>query len=78
MVAAASAQTVAYPLDILRRKLQINGTTERRDILAGTLKLFRDGGVRSMYAGFFPSLLKIIPAAVTSKIVREKMLHMLG
>jgi len=72
VVAAVSAQSVTYPLDILRRKQQIDG--ERRDIFAGAWKLIQAGGVRSMYAGFFPSLLKVVPAAIVSKTVREQIL----
>jgi len=77
MVAAVFAQSVAHPLDLLRRRLQIDGISESRDIFARTWKLVQAGGIRSMYAGFFPSLLKVIPSAIISKTVRDKVLAFL-
>jgi len=74
MIAGVTAQTVVYPLDLFRRRLQVNGTSDARHIFAGVWKLVRTGNVRSLYAGYLPSLVKVIPAAITSNNVRDKML----
>ena len=58
--AGLSAQTVCFPLDTVRRRMQLKGTH-----YSGTVDAFktitRVEGVRGLYKGMLPNAIKIIP-----------------
>lgn len=63
-VAGTTGQTVAYPLDLLRRRFQMvqpNG----QPMYTGTLNAFstiiREEGFIGLYKGFLPNFVKVVP-----------------
>ena len=71
-----------YPINLLRTRLQASGSpghpqkyTGFRDVLQMTL---RNEGVRGLYKGLLPSLLKVGPAVGVSWIVYEDCKRRLG
>ena len=67
--AGALAQTVVYPLDLLRRRMQVasmtNSTEGSTHVIADSTwmamkRIVRDGGgPRSLFAGIVPTYLKV-------------------
>jgi solute carrier family 25 (mitochondrial phosphate transporter), member 23/24/25/41 len=74
-VAGAVAQTVTYPLDVIRRRMQVAfiDTSHRANIgwLELARHLYATEGVIAFYRGIFPNLLKVVPAISTSFVVYE-------
>ncbi|GBG25586.1 Calcium-binding mitochondrial carrier protein SCaMC-1 [Hondaea fermentalgiana] len=69
--------TVAYPLQLIRTKLQAQGMNASMPVTySGPLDCFhktiRDNGVRGLYRGLLPNLLKTLPAVATSYLVYEE------
>ena len=52
------SQSICYPLDTIRRRMQIKENTK---IINTFNKIIANEGVYSLYKGFFPNLLKVIP-----------------
>lgn len=65
--AGALAQTVVYPLDLLRRRMQVaslNNAEGSKSIVADSTwlalqRIVKDGGPRSLFAGIVPTYLKV-------------------
>ncbi|KAK0549239.1 hypothetical protein OC845_003220 [Tilletia horrida] len=82
-VAGSISQTLTYPLDVLRRRMQIVGMKEGG--LGGTEKnsyaimrnLFIQEGVRGLYRGLLSNLLKVAPSIATSFTVYETVQQLL-
>ena len=68
--AGVSAQTVVYPLDVLRRRMQITSSTEASsNVVQDTTwlamrNIVRKEGVKSLFNGILPTYLKVLPAVV--------------
>eukprot|EP01059_Diplonema_ambulator_P006922 TRINITY_DN16492_c0_g1_i1.p1 TRINITY_DN16492_c0_g1~~TRINITY_DN16492_c0_g1_i1.p1 ORF type:complete len:314 (+),score=63.13 TRINITY_DN16492_c0_g1_i1:74-1015(+) len=80
MISSCIAQTITYPLGVVRIRLQAQGMTLDRPILfSGPIDCFRQtyrsSGVRGLYSGYIPSLLKVAPSAAISYTVYERMKH---
>ena len=71
--AAMVAQTVMYPLDIVRRQMQIShGPAEgRRSTISMIRQLYASGGVPCLYSGLSVAYMKVMPAASISLLVRD-------
>lgn len=58
--------TIVYPINVLRTRLQAQGTAQHPQTYTGmwdvTLKTYNAEGVRGMFRGLTPNLLKVIPA----------------
>jgi len=59
-VAAFSSQTICYPLDTVRRRMQIRGTPYKNGLQA-FFKIVKQEGFLKLYAGMTANALKIIP-----------------
>lgn len=80
-VAGAAAQTVAYPLDTVRRILQVQETVHAvqtapaQERYAGMVdcfvRLVRRDGVGALYSGLTANYLKVVPAVGISFVVFE-------
>ncbi|CAA7408777.1 unnamed protein product [Spirodela intermedia] len=71
-VAGACAETVTYPLEVLRRQLQL----QRRagmGMAAAFVRLIERDGVPSLFAGLLPSALQVLPSAALSYLFYELM-----
>ncbi|KAF8329327.1 mitochondrial carrier domain-containing protein [Amanita rubescens] len=74
-LAGSISQTVTYPFDVLRRKMQVTGMKDGSikyggalDALSSTL---RTEGVAGLYRGLWPNLLKVAPSIATSFFTYE-------
>jgi len=78
----AVAQTVTYPIDLLRRRFQLQGIGGQPAIYNGTVHAIRTivqkEGVLALYRGMLPCYLKVIPAISISFCVYELMRKLLG
>ena len=74
-LAGAAAQTVTYPLDVLRRRLQSSGALGLcyTGMTDAAIKIYREEGIRSLYRGMLPNYLKMVPAISVSFVVYETM-----
>mmetsp|Transcript_12196 Transcript_12196/g.19829 ORF Transcript_12196/g.19829 Transcript_12196/m.19829 type:complete len:395 (-) Transcript_12196:708-1892(-) len=59
-VAGLCAQTVCYPLDTVRRRMQVSGNTYSSTLNAFST-IFRDEGPRGFYKGMTANALKVVP-----------------
>ncbi|KAK0213068.1 mitochondrial carrier domain-containing protein [Desarmillaria ectypa] len=76
-LAGSISQTLTYPFDVLRRKMQVTGMRSSGlgiaysgafDALTG---IIRTEGVRGLYRGLWPNLLKVAPSIATSFFMYE-------
>ncbi|KAK9804762.1 hypothetical protein WJX72_003881 [[Myrmecia] bisecta] len=76
MLSSTGAQLVSYPLGLVRTRLQAQGIGGEPLKYSGMLDVFRKTirheGVRGLYKGLMPNLMKIAPAAGISWVVFEK------
>ncbi|KAG0207495.1 hypothetical protein BGX28_001272 [Mortierella sp. GBA30] len=75
-LAGSFAQTVTYPLDVLRRRMQVTGmdavSYKYSSTWDGVKKIIRQEGVRGLYKGMVPNYLKVAPAISISFVVYEQ------
>ena len=78
----AISATVVYPINVLRTRLQAQGTVLHPPTYDGvvdvTRKTLRAEGVRGLFRGVTPNLLKVAPAVSISYIVYENSKALLG
>lgn len=73
------SKMAVYPFDLVRKRLQMEGSyraesnnTMRHSWLSCLMSIVKQEGIRSLYKGLAPSLLKVAPAnAVTFMIFEE-------
>jgi len=80
--AGALGASIVYPLNLLRTRLQSQGTvlhpptyTGITDVLRQTMK---NEGMRGLYKGLTPNLLKVVPAMSITYVVYENSKKVLG
>eukprot|EP01128_Nolandella_sp_AFSM9_P003811 TRINITY_DN1682_c0_g1_i2.p1 TRINITY_DN1682_c0_g1~~TRINITY_DN1682_c0_g1_i2.p1 ORF type:complete len:482 (+),score=77.18 TRINITY_DN1682_c0_g1_i2:195-1448(+) len=75
-ISSTVGQVVAYPLVVVRTRLQAQGMRDRPVMYSGMFDCFRqlvkEGGFRSLYRGILPNFLKAVPAISISYAVYEK------
>jgi solute carrier family 25 phosphate transporter 23/24/25/41 len=80
-VSGAVAQTITYPFDVLRRRFQINTMSGMGYQYAGIWdaihSIVRTEGIRGMYKGIVPNLLKVAPSMASSWLSFEMTRDML-
>jgi solute carrier family 25 protein 16 len=81
-VAGVIAQTISYPLEIVRRRMQISGLfPEKNQLFNSTLRtaiyIWRTEGFRGFYIGLTIGYIKVVPMVATSFTVYEFMKHWL-
>lgn len=71
----AISATVVYPINLLRTRLQAQGTVLHRETYTGimdvTRRTIKNEGVRGLFRGVTPNLLKVAPAVSISYVVYE-------
>lgn len=87
VLASVLAKTGVFPLDLVRKRLQVQGPTRTRYIhrnipeykgVLGSLKLIlRNQGVRGLYKGLTVSLVKAAPASAITMWSYERALLVL-
>lgn len=71
----ALGATIVYPLNLLRTRLQSQGTAIHPSIYEGmwdvTVKTVRGEGWRGLFKGITPNLLKVVPAVSITYVVYD-------
>ena len=74
-MAGAIAQTITYPLDVLRRRMQVasmpSSPFRYKGMLDAAYCILINEGPRGFYRGVLPNLLKVVPSISTSFVVYE-------
>uniref|UniRef100_A0A7S2Z943 Mitochondrial carrier protein n=1 Tax=Chloropicon laureae TaxID=464258 RepID=A0A7S2Z943_9CHLO len=75
--AGAAAQTTVFPIEMVQRRLQLQGMAGQevlyKNMLDALIKITRKEGIPALYAGLLPNYLKLIPAAAISFLVYEQL-----
>ncbi|KAI1973115.1 hypothetical protein LOZ53_004160 [Ophidiomyces ophidiicola] len=78
----ALSASMVYPLNVLRTRLQAQGTILHKPTYTGVVdvarKTFESEGLRGLYRGLTPNLLKVVPSVSISYIVYENSKRILG
>ncbi|KAH6851034.1 mitochondrial carrier domain-containing protein [Chaetomium sp. MPI-CAGE-AT-0009] len=78
----ALGATIVYPLNVLRTRLQTQGTAMHPPTYTGiadvATKTLRNEGVRGLYKGLTPNLLKVAPALSITWVCYENMKNLLA
>ncbi|WEW57410.1 hypothetical protein PRK78_002877 [Emydomyces testavorans] len=78
----ALSASMVYPLNVLRTRLQAQGTVLHEPTYTGvmdvTRKTLQSEGVRGLYRGLTPNLLKVVPSVSISYVVYENSKRALG
>ena len=78
----AFGASVVYPLNVVRTRLQTQGTSMHRATYTGiwdvTTKTIQREGYRGLYKGLTPNLLKVAPALSITWVVYENSKRLLG
>jgi solute carrier family 25 (mitochondrial carrier protein), member 16 len=80
-MAGLISQTSAYPLEVVRRRMQVGGAMgdgHRLNLAETARKIFLEKGFRGFWVGITIGYLKIIPMSATSFFVYERMKWYLG
>ncbi|KAL5507145.1 hypothetical protein ACEPAH_6601 [Sanghuangporus vaninii] len=69
-LAGSISQTLTYPMDVLRRKMQVTGMKSLGVHHTGAVDalryVIRNEGLKGLYKGIWPNLLKVAPSIATS------------
>ena len=75
-VAGLVSQTVSYPLEVIRRRMQVGGAVgdgHRLSMRETAVKVFRERGWRGFFVGLTIGYVKVIPMSATSFYVYERL-----
>jgi solute carrier family 25 phosphate transporter 23/24/25/41 len=65
-VSGSVGASAVYPINLLRTRLQAQGTSHHPQTYTGmwdvTMKTYKAEGIRGMYRGLVPNMMKVIPA----------------
>ncbi|KAL6498828.1 Mitochondrial adenine nucleotide transporter adnt1 [Orobanche gracilis] len=90
--AGTVGQTVAYPLDVIRRRMQMVGWNNASSIVTGGTKApleytgmidafrktVRHEGFRALYKGLVPNSVKVVPSIAIAFVTYEQVKELLG
>jgi len=81
-IAGAVAQTITYPFDVLRRKMQMQGFNEHHPTYGSTWQCvkytWKNQSVGGFYKGLLPNYLKVVPSIAITFVVYEKVKKLIG
>lgn len=75
-VAGAAGQTVSYPLEIIRRHIQVAGITgqgKRLSIIETARDIFKQRGIRGFFVGLTIGYIKVVPLSAVSFVTYDFM-----
>uniref|UniRef100_A0A8C2R017 Mitochondrial adenyl nucleotide antiporter SLC25A23 n=1 Tax=Capra hircus TaxID=9925 RepID=A0A8C2R017_CAPHI len=70
-LAGATAQTIIYPMEVLKTRLTLRRTGQYKGLLDCARQILEQEGTRALYRGYLPNMLGIIPYACTDLAVYE-------
>lgn len=80
-IAGLVSQTASYPLEVVRRRMQVGGVTgdgHRLRIAETARRIFMERGFRGFFIGLSIGYIKIIPMTATSFYVYERSKWLIG
>ena len=80
-LAGLVSQTSAYPLEVIRRRMQVGGATgdgHRLRIAETAGKIYQEHGFRGFWVGLTIGYIKVVPMVAVSFFVYERMKIILG
>ncbi|MCJ1454812.1 hypothetical protein MMC28_005165 [Mycoblastus sanguinarius] len=80
-IAGLVSQTASYPLEVIRRRMQVGGAVgdgHRLGMVETAGKVWRDNGWRGFWVGLTIGYIKVVPMAAASFFVYERMKIVLG
>jgi len=81
-VSGSVGATVVYPINLLRTRLQAQGTAQHPQTYTGmwdvTVRTVKSEGMRGLYRGLTPNMMKVVPAVSISYLVYENCKHAMG
>ena len=80
-VAGTTGQTMAYPMDLLRRRFQVvlpNGNRMYSSVLDGITNIVRREGFFGLYKGFLPNFVKVVPTIAVMFWTNDMLLRFLA
>ena len=78
-VAGIVAQTVSYPIDTIRRRIQVGSVVGARlGIVDTARRIFLERGIRGFYVGLTIGYVKMAPMVATSFYVYDRMKRFMG
>lgn len=79
---SAFGASVVWPLNLLRTRLQVQGTTGHRRTYTGILDVTRQTiqheGLGGLFRGIVPNLVKVVPSGLVTYVVWEKCKQVMG
>lgn len=72
-ISGACAEASTYPFEVVRRRLQLQGKSNKLNTLRTFVTIIENGGLPALYTGLLPSLLQVLPSAAISYFVYEFM-----
>ncbi|KAK9463979.1 mitochondrial carrier [Lipomyces oligophaga] len=80
-IAGMVAQTASYPLEVIRRRLQVSGASQSTGMKLGMTSMakliWRENGARGFFVGLTIGYIKVVPMASCAFFVYERMKHIL-
>lgn len=89
--AGTTGQTVAYPFDVARRRLQVSGWQGARELHSdhGSVVVYRgmtdcfvrtvrEEGFQALFKGLWPNYLKVVPSIAIAFVTYEQVKELLG
>jgi len=79
MISAFTGQLVAYPLEVLARRMQVGGAVQKSaGVIPFAARIVRQEGLGSLYCGIVPASVKVLPMAAISFATYEMVSTLLG
>ncbi|XP_067416537.1 mitochondrial adenyl nucleotide antiporter SLC25A23 isoform X2 [Emydura macquarii macquarii] len=75
-LAGATAQTIIYPMEVLKTRLTLRKTGQYSGVADCAKKILQKEGVRAFYKGYLPNMLGIIPYAGIDLAIYETLKNM--
>ncbi|XP_075758435.1 mitochondrial adenyl nucleotide antiporter SLC25A23 isoform X3 [Pelodiscus sinensis] len=75
-LAGATAQTIIYPMEVLKTRLTLRKTGQYAGMADCAKKILRKEGLRAFYKGYLPNVLGIIPYAGIDLAIYETLKNM--
>lgn len=72
-MAGMVSEACCFPLEVLRRRMQVSGG--KVGVTALVRGILREGGLRSLYGGVLPAVLQVIPNAAMGYFTYERTLY---
>ena len=80
-IAGFVSQTTSYPLEVIRRRMQVGGVVgdgRRLTMVEVARSIMRDRGFKGFFVGLGIGYVKVVPMAATSFFVYERMKVVFG